>query len=34
MTTWILETEPLAAQVGVTDEKLIVDLIDGRTSFF
>lgn len=26
-----LETEPLAAQVSVTDEKLIVDLIDGRS---
>lgn len=30
MTTLTLETEPLAAQVRVTDEKLIVDLVDGR----
>ncbi|NET37461.1 MAG: DUF2442 domain-containing protein [Cyanothece sp. SIO1E1] len=31
MTTLTLETEPLAAQVSVTDEKLIVDLVDGRS---
>lgn len=31
MTTLILETEPLAAQVRMTDEKLIVDLVDGRS---
>lgn len=31
MTTLTLETEPLAAQVRVTDEKLIVDLVDGRS---
>ncbi|MGB7413754.1 MAG: DUF2442 domain-containing protein [Thermosynechococcaceae cyanobacterium] len=31
MTTLTLEAEPLAAQVRVTDEKLIVDLIDGRS---
>lgn len=31
MTTLTLETEPLAAQVRVTDEKLVVDLIDGRS---
>lgn len=31
MTTLTLETEPLAAQVRVTDETLIVDLIDGRS---
>jgi len=31
MTTLILETEPLAAQVRVTDEKLILDLVDGRS---
>ncbi len=31
MTTLTLETEPLAAQVRLTDEKLIVDLIDGRS---
>ncbi|WP_448601751.1 DUF2442 domain-containing protein [Thermoleptolyngbya sp.] len=31
MTTLTLEIEPLAAQVNVTDEKLIVDLADGRS---
>lgn len=31
MTTLTLETEPLVAQVNVTNEKLIVDLIDGRS---
>ncbi|MBD2576343.1 DUF2442 domain-containing protein [Oscillatoria sp. FACHB-1406] len=31
MTTLILETEPIATQVSITDEKLIVDLIDGRS---
>lgn len=31
MTTLTLETEPLVAQVELTDEKLIVDLIDGRS---
>jgi hypothetical protein len=31
MTTLTLETEPLALQVRVTDENLIVDLIDGRS---
>lgn len=31
MTTLTLETEPLAAQVRVTDETLIVDLVDGRS---
>ena len=31
MTTLTLETEPIANQVTVTDEKLIVDLADGRT---
>jgi hypothetical protein len=31
MTTLTLETEPLAAQVRVTEEKLIVDLVDGRS---
>lgn len=30
MTTLTLETEPLAAQVTITDEKLIIDLVDGR----
>ena len=31
MTTLILETEPLANQVTVTDKWLIVDLVDGRS---
>ncbi len=31
MTTLILESEPLAAKVGVTSEQLIVDLMDGRS---
>lgn len=31
MTTLILETEPLAAQIKITDERLIVDLVDGRS---
>ena len=31
MTTLILETEPIANQVIVTDEKLIVELVDGRS---
>jgi hypothetical protein len=31
MTTLTLETEPLAVQVSVIDEKLIVDLVDGRS---
>ena len=31
MTTLILETEPLVIKVTVTDEKLIVDLADGRS---
>jgi hypothetical protein len=31
MTTLMLETEPLANQIEVTDEKLIVNLIDGRS---
>jgi Protein of unknown function (DUF2442) len=31
MTTLTLETEPLGVQVRVTDEKLIVDLADGRS---
>lgn len=31
MTTLILETEPIASQVTVTDEKLVVDLADGRS---
>ena len=31
MTTLILETEPIASQVNVTDDKLIVDLADGRS---
>lgn len=31
MTILTLETEPLAAQVSLINEKLIVDLIDGRS---
>ncbi len=31
MTTLTLETEPIANQVSVSDEKLIVDLADGRS---
>jgi hypothetical protein len=31
MTTLVLETEPLATTVTVTDEKLIIDLVDGRS---
>lgn len=31
MTTLVLETEPLAMWVMITDEKLIVDLVDGRS---
>jgi hypothetical protein len=31
MTSLILETEPLASQVRLTNEKLIVDLVDGRS---
>ncbi|MEG5046654.1 DUF2442 domain-containing protein [Microcoleus sp. B4-C1] len=31
ITTLILETEPLVIKVTVTDEKVIVDLVDGRS---
>ena len=31
MTTLVLETDPVAVQVTVTDEKLLVELADGRT---
>ncbi len=31
MTTLTLETEPLAAQIRVTDETLTVHLVDGRS---
>jgi Protein of unknown function (DUF2442) len=31
MITLTLETEPIAKQVNVTEDKLIVDLIDGRS---
>ncbi|MDZ7289485.1 MAG: DUF2442 domain-containing protein [candidate division KSB1 bacterium] len=31
MSTLMLETEPAAVQVTITDEKLIVDLADGRS---
>jgi hypothetical protein len=30
MSTLVLETEPIAVQVAITDEELIVDLTDGR----
>ncbi|MGF1601500.1 MAG: DUF2442 domain-containing protein [Thermosynechococcaceae cyanobacterium] len=31
MTTLTLETDPLVAQVSLTDKKLVVDLVDGRS---
>jgi hypothetical protein len=31
MTTLVLETEPIAIHVTVTEDKLIVDLADGRS---
>ncbi|NJN86803.1 MAG: DUF2442 domain-containing protein [Leptolyngbyaceae cyanobacterium SL_7_1] len=31
MTTLTLEIEPLATQVSVTEEKLIVDLVNGQS---
>ena len=31
MTTLMLETEPLANKIEITDEKLIVNLVDGRS---
>jgi hypothetical protein len=31
MTTLTFETEPIAHQVSITDEKLVVDLADGRS---
>ncbi len=31
MTTLILETEPIVSQVTVVNERLIVDLVDGRS---
>ncbi len=31
MTTLVLEKEPIAANVRVTDDRLIVDLVDGRS---
>jgi hypothetical protein len=31
MTTLTLEAEPLATQIRMTEEKLIVDLVDGRS---
>ncbi|GAB4355987.1 MAG: DUF2442 domain-containing protein [Cyanophyceae cyanobacterium] len=31
MTTLTLEIEPLAAEVRVTDEQLVVELVDGRS---
>ncbi len=31
MTTLILDTEPLVSRVNVTEEKLVVEMIDGRS---
>jgi hypothetical protein len=31
MTTLTLDTEPLANQINVTDDKLVIELVDGRT---
>jgi hypothetical protein len=31
MTTLTLDTEPLATQINVTDEKLVIELLDGRS---
>ncbi len=31
MTTLTLDTEPLVNQINVTDEKLVVELVDGRS---
>ena len=31
MTTLVLETEPVAVHVTVTEDKLTVDLVDGRS---
>ncbi|HEY9646091.1 MAG TPA: DUF2442 domain-containing protein [Chroococcidiopsis sp.] len=31
MTTLTLETEPLAAHISLTADKLVVDLVDGRS---
>jgi hypothetical protein len=31
MTTLILDTEPLTVQVNVTDGKLVIEMIDGRS---
>jgi hypothetical protein len=31
MSTLVLEAEPAAAQVKVTDDKLLVELVDGRS---
>jgi hypothetical protein len=31
MTTLTLDTEPLATQINVTDEKLVIELVDGRS---
>jgi hypothetical protein len=31
MSTLVLETEPVAVQVTIADEKLVVDLADGRS---
>lgn len=31
MTTLTLDTEPLATQINVTEEKLVIELVDGRS---
>ena len=31
MTTLTLDTEPLATQISVTEEKLVIELVDGRS---
>ncbi len=31
MTTLTLDTEPLATRINVTDEKLVIELVDGRS---
>jgi hypothetical protein len=31
MTTLTLDTEPLATKINVTDEKLVIELVDGRS---
>jgi len=31
MTTLTLDTEPLATQINVTEDKLVIELVDGRS---